>query len=94
MPRQGGPGLRRVFTALACAAACLAMLVPAATQESRGSITGKVTDASGAIVPGAAVTATNADTNLSVGATTDAGGNYSLLYLPAGRSSCWAIRRA
>ncbi len=76
---------RRASTLAACAAACLAALAPAAAQESRGSITGKVSDTSGAIVPGVAVTATNVATNLAVGATTDSGGSYSLLYLPAGR---------
>ena len=85
MRRELGHAMRRASTLAACAVACLAAVAPAAAQESRGSITGKVTDASGAIVPGVAVTATNGDTNLSVAATTDAGGNYSLLYLPAGR---------
>jgi len=85
MPRELGHAMRRASTLAACAVACLAAVAPAAAQESRGSITGKVTDTSGAIVPGVAVTATNGDTNLSVAATTDAGGNYSLLYLPAGR---------
>jgi hypothetical protein len=56
----------------------------AAAQESRGSITGTVTDTSGAVVPGATIVATRAATNLTVTATADAQGNYSLLYLPAG----------
>jgi hypothetical protein len=53
-------------------------------QESRGSITGTVTDTSGAVVPGAAVSATRKATNLTVTATADAQGNYNLLYLPSG----------
>src|SRR5258707_10027514 len=50
---------RRASTLAACAAACLAALAPAAAQESRGSITGKVSDTSGAIVPGVAVEGAN-----------------------------------
>jgi outer membrane receptor protein involved in Fe transport len=67
------------------AVACLAWIAPAAAQESRGAITGRVTDASGAVVPGVAVSATHAATNLSVNTHTDLTGNFNLLYLPAGR---------
>jgi hypothetical protein len=73
--------LRRILAAAVCAALAAGF---AGAQESRGSITGSVTDASGAIVPGAAVVATNQATNLAVTAKSDARGNYSLLYLPAG----------
>ncbi len=68
-------------------AACvlLATALPARGQESRGSIAGVVKDASGAAVPGVSVTAVNADTNLEIRTTSDSAGNYSLLYLPAGR---------
>ena len=67
------------------AAACLVLAAGfAAAQESRGSITGTVTDSSGAIVPGATIVATRKATNLTVTATADAQGNYNLLYLPVG----------
>ncbi|HEX6736883.1 MAG TPA: carboxypeptidase regulatory-like domain-containing protein, partial [Vicinamibacteria bacterium] len=67
--------------------ACLAWVgAPgAAAQDSRGSITGKVADASGGAVPGASVQAVNDDTNLTVTAVSDVVGSYTLLYLPAGR---------
>src|SRR5258708_27724258 len=53
-------------------------------QESRGSITGQVTDASGAVVPHVKVSATNTATNVSTAATTNVTGNYSIFYLIPG----------
>ena len=50
-----------------------------------GSISGTVTDASGALITRATVTATNADTGLHQTATTDAKGFYSFTSLPVGR---------
>jgi hypothetical protein len=75
----------RTLALLALGAVLVALAHPAAAQvESRGSIGGRLTDTSGAAVPGATVTATNVDTNLSVHGITDGEGNYHLLYLPAG----------
>lgn len=45
---------------------------------------GVVTDESGAVVPGATVTATNLETGLVRSATADPSGHYILLNLPAG----------
>lgn len=53
-------------------------------QSSVGQISGIVTDASDAIVPGAAVTVTNESTQVARTATTDDGGFYILTNLPAG----------
>ncbi len=53
-------------------------------QDFRGSISGRVTEASGAAVPNATVTITNVATNASATATTDDTGSYSLLYLTSG----------
>ncbi|PYS47415.1 MAG: hypothetical protein DMF68_16055, partial [Acidobacteria bacterium] len=53
-------------------------------QEFRGSITGRVTDAAGATVQGARVSATNVATNLATWATTDESGNYTILFLTPG----------
>ena len=58
--------------------------VPVSAQVATGSILGNVTDASGATVPGAAVTATNVDTQFSRSTTTDESGQYALRLLPLG----------
>src|ERR1700757_5505264 len=53
-------------------------------QQITGNIRGIVTDPSGAVIQGAAVTAHQAETGLSRMATTDRNGNYVLLELPVG----------
>jgi hypothetical protein len=63
----------------------LALAGAAQAQETRGSIAGRVTDTSGAVIPGATVTALNEATNISVSAQTDGAGGYQLRYLPVGR---------
>jgi hypothetical protein len=70
--------------AAALAAAVFALAVPAAAQDTTGGIEGVVTDASGAIVAGARVTALNADTGLARDTVTAADGFYRLLLLPVG----------
>jgi hypothetical protein len=49
-----------------------------------GSVSGTITDASGAAVPGATVTAVNADTDVGQTTTTDSKGAYSLPQLAVG----------
>src|SRR6266852_4920559 len=61
------------------------IVASAAAQEFRGSITGRVTDPSGALVPGTQVTVTNAATNVSSSATANEEGLYTVLYLASGR---------
>ena len=53
-------------------------------QTITASITGTVTDATGAIVPNAKVTATNIGTNLTYNATSNESGAYNLVFLPVG----------
>jgi hypothetical protein len=53
-------------------------------QADRGTITGLVTDPSGAAIPGATITMKNAATNLEISTTSGSGGNYSLPNLPVG----------
>lgn len=60
---------------------CLA----AAAQTITGSFTGTITDASGAVIPNARVTATNVGTNLSYTASTNDAGVYNILFLPVGQ---------
>jgi hypothetical protein len=53
-------------------------------QEFRGSISGKITEASGAAVPNATVIVTSASTNASVTSTTNEAGDFTVLYLTPG----------
>src|SRR5690242_8276001 len=57
---------------------------PASAQVLYGSIVGEVTDPNGAVVPGAAVTATNQETGVAQTARTDAGGTYQFVNLQPG----------
>jgi hypothetical protein len=54
-------------------------------QATNGSITGVVTDASGAVVPGAKISVTNTDTGFMYAATSTATGNYTVAQLPTGK---------
>lgn len=58
---------------------------PVFAQTITGSITGTVTDPSGAVISGARVTATNVLTNVVTPAVTNASGIYSLQFLQIGR---------
>src|SRR6185437_5974691 len=53
-------------------------------QSERGTITGSVSDSSGAVVPGATVTITNTATNVATTLTTNQAGSYTAPSLPAG----------
>src|SRR5881396_66898 len=56
----------------------------AQSQSTTGNIEGRVVDPNGAVVPGAAVTATNQDTGFTKAVTSDSDGNYTLVLLPPG----------
>ncbi|HEV2983289.1 MAG TPA: carboxypeptidase regulatory-like domain-containing protein [Vicinamibacterales bacterium] len=62
------------------------VLAPSALAQN-AQITGVVKDSSGAIIPGATVTARNVDTGLTRVAVTDGSGEYRLPSLPPGRYS-------
>lgn len=68
-------------------AVALLFAVAAWAQGSTGTITGTVTDASGAAVVGANVTATNTGTGTEKKTVTDSTGSYSFLDLPPGMYS-------
>ena len=55
----------------------------ALAQVDRGTITGIVTDSSGAVVPGVTVTVTNVGTDIATRVVTNATGTYSVPLLPA-----------
>lgn len=65
----------------------IAPLASSQTQSTTGTIQGTVTDANGAIVPGANVEIKNLDTNLVKNLSTDEGGRFTALALPPGRYS-------
>ena len=53
-------------------------------QDFRGGITGRVSDSSAALLPGATVTAVNTATSVSSTTTTNTEGSYTVLYLTPG----------
>jgi hypothetical protein len=77
------PNLLKRLTLLT-AVCLLASAWPLLAQETRGSIHGRVTDASGAVIPGVAVSATSVSTNVTVNAQSNAEGNYEIPYLLPG----------
>jgi Carboxypeptidase regulatory-like domain/TonB-dependent Receptor Plug Domain len=81
--RQAGSSRVVLWVAFLAALFGCGASLPAQTSGT-GALTGTVTDTSGAVIPGAVVTATNIGTGQSRTATTDATGNYNLSLLPAG----------
>src|SRR5438093_1155664 len=63
----------------------LVSLAVTASAQVKAGIEGTVTDTSGAVVAGVAITVTNQETGVSQKATTDAGGFYAVTNLPPGR---------
>jgi len=63
---------------------CTAMAPHAMAQNLYGSLVGNVTDSTGGAVPGATVTATQAETNLTREVTTNETGAYSIPNIPSG----------
>jgi hypothetical protein len=74
---------RFLLIGFACALALLACC-PIGAQTVTGSVTGVVTDSSGAVLAGARVTARNLDTGVDTGTTTNASGVYVIEFLPIG----------
>src|SRR5260370_42061713 len=65
-------------------AIALCLPLGAAFAQTSGSITGEVTDQSGAVAPNATVTATNSETNVARSTVTNAAGIYSFPALTPG----------
>lgn len=74
----------RTFAILAVALLILASGSAVWSQSVQGVITGTVTDPTGAVVPNAAVTITNVDTNISQNTTTGSDGSYRFSLVPPG----------
>ena len=81
MPRHRLPEYAFIFLALC--SACLTSV--AASGQVAASLSGRITDQTGAAVPAATVTANNIETGISRSALTDQSGHYHLLELPIGR---------
>ena len=81
----------RFFGALSCTIlACSFLLLPCRTalaQVDEGSVTGTVTDTSGAVVPNAEVVLLNTDQGITVQTRTDASGSYTFSPVRAGHYS-------
>ncbi|MGH7177602.1 MAG: carboxypeptidase-like regulatory domain-containing protein, partial [Tepidisphaeraceae bacterium] len=75
---------RRYLLLVASLVIVLAAAVSALAQSDRGTITGTVTDSTGAAVPGANVTVTNLGTNANSTAVTTSEGVYSIVALQPG----------
>jgi hypothetical protein len=73
------------FAAAACFAVALGLLpTTAAAQVLYGSITGNVTDSSGAAIPGATVSIKDEQTGLALSAVTDSTGTYTVRNVTGG----------
>ncbi len=66
---------------------CILLAVLAFAQSDRGTMTGTVSDATAAVVPGATVVLTNTATGTKSQTVTTATGNYTIPALPAGTYS-------
>src|ERR1700676_2710465 len=81
MGRYGVVGMRVVWVV---ALNLLLTAIPALAQLPTATILGTVKDATGAVVPGASVTAKNVDTGSSRTANTESDGSYRFSALPVG----------
>lgn len=60
------------------------LAIPAFPQQDLGTVTGRVTDPSGALITGAALTLTNQETGAKIRTPTNDSGNYAFRSLPYG----------
>lgn len=73
------------------AAACISFTMSGHGQATTGQIVGQVTDSTGAVVPGAVITATDDDKGVTFTGKTNAAGNYTVLSMPPGNYSVIAV---
>ena len=73
-----------VYRSFLSVAVVLLLAVSAAGQSTTGTITGTVSDVTGAVLPGVEVTVTNVGTNLTRNLITNESGNYTAPQLPFG----------
>src|SRR4249919_3413796 len=78
----------KLSVAIRVSVATLVMMLPVApafAQSERGTITGSVTDASGAVIPGAKVSVTATATNSTQDYTSNESGDYTASSLAVGQ---------
>ena len=80
----------RIRSLLALACFCLSTLA-ALAQTDRGTLTGTVSDGTGAVIPGVPLEAKNVQTGAVYQAGSSETGNYTLAQLPAGTYEVSAI---
>ena len=76
--------IRLILASATALTSSVVLIAPASAQTTVASIRGRVTDANGAVVPGATVTLSSAGTGRSQTATTSANGTYLLNGVRAG----------
>lgn len=72
-------------------AAFILLSLPVAAQDATGKVAGNITDATGAVIPGAAVVVTNLETKTAKRTVTNQQGFYQVLQLPIGTYEVSAI---
>src|SRR5256885_17074261 len=77
-------GLVRVLSVVSAAALVVCCAPSLLAQGGRASITGVVSDSSGAVVPNVTITAINAGTGLTTDVTTSEIGSFTIPLLPVG----------
>src|SRR5581483_6298176 len=77
--------MRKVFMALMLGVLSLAMATPGFSQGLYATVTGTVSDASGALIPGVEVKATNQDTGVASTTVTNETGAYNFPGLLPGK---------
>lgn len=85
--------MRSLKSVLACLGGLLLLVSTAYGQFNLGTITGRVTDSSGAVVPGCKIVVQNIDTKAEQSMEADAEGNYAIAALPAGHYAITASKQ-
>src|SRR5215510_1990267 len=76
--------MRRFQREVSIGALLIVLAAVPAWAQATAQLNGRVTDESGAVLPGVTVTATQTDTTFSRAVVTDASGNYVMTNLPTG----------
>jgi len=76
--------MRKIISSMIALVAVLALAAPVFAQQTTGTISGRITDAQQAAVPGVTVTATNAATGFTRSDVTSPEGLYRIAALPVG----------